>query len=100
MPAKNTAFLFPGQGSQFVGMGYALAQGFSVARDTYAEAENILDFPISKLSWFGPEDELNDTVNTQPALMVHSVAAWRVLLELQPDFIPAYVAGHSMGELS
>lgn len=100
MPVKNTAFLFPGQGSQFVGMGHALAQGFSVARDTYAEAENILDFPISKLSWLGPEDELNDTVNTQPALMVHSVAAWRVLLELQPDFIPAYVAGHSMGELS
>lgn len=100
MPAKNTVFLFPGQGSQFVGMGHALAQGFSVARDTYAEAENILDMPISKLSWFGPEDELNDTVNTQPALMVHSVAAWRVLRDLQLDFIPAYVAGHSMGELS
>ncbi len=98
-PTK-TAFLFPGQGSQKVGMGKELAAAHPEAGAIFAEADEILGFPISKLCWDGPEAELNDTINTQPALMVHSVAALRVFQKLHPNFRPAYVAGHSMGELS
>lgn len=97
---KHIAFLFPGQGSQSVGMGKELAINFPTARLTFEEGDEILGFALSSLSWEGPEAELNDTINTQPALMVHSVASLRVLNELHPELKPVFTAGHSMGELS
>jgi [acyl-carrier-protein] S-malonyltransferase len=96
----NTAFIFPGQGSQAIGMGKALADSFPVARTTFEEADSILGFPISKLCWEGPEAELGDTFNTQPALLTHSVAAWRVLMQELGGFHPLCLAGHSLGEFS
>lgn len=98
-PSK-TAFLFPGQGSQTVGMGLELTETYPVARATFAQADAVLGIPLSNLAWEGPKKQLNDTVNTQPALMVHSIAAVRVFQEKYPDFQPAFLAGHSMGELS
>lgn len=100
MQPESTAFLFPGQGSQSVGMGQALAQQYPIAKETFQQADEILGFSLTRLAWEGPEDELNDTINTQPALMVHSVAALRVLQQQFPEIKPAFVAGHSMGELS
>jgi len=97
---KTTAFVFPGQGSQAVGMGYDLAVHYPLAKQTFQEADDILGFPLSRLMWDGPEEDLNDTVNTQPALYVHSVAAQRVFSHLFPGFQSATVAGHSLGELS
>lgn len=96
----TTAFVFPGQGSQSVGMGKALAEVYPLARQTFAEADEILGFPLSRLMWEGPEAELNDTINTQPALFVHSLAVYRLFRALYPDFQPLAVAGHSLGELS
>src|SRR3990172_6526214 len=96
----HTAFVFPGQGSQKLGMGLELAAAYSAAREVFEEADELLDFPLSHICWEGPEDQLNDTVNTQPALLVHSVAALRVFQEANPSFQPAMVAGHSLGELS
>jgi [acyl-carrier-protein] S-malonyltransferase len=97
---QSTAFIFPGQGSQAVGMGKELAEKYSIAKETFDEADSILGFPLSQLMWDGPADALNETVNTQPALYVHSVAAWRTFTNLYPDLKPASVAGHSLGELS
>jgi [acyl-carrier-protein] S-malonyltransferase len=92
------AFLFPGQGSQFAGMGKALAGAYAAARRVFEEADEALGFPISRLSFEGPEDLLKLTENTQPALLAVSIAAAEVLKErgLTPD----YVAGHSLGEYS
>jgi [acyl-carrier-protein] S-malonyltransferase len=97
---KTSAFVFPGQGSQTVGMGKGLAATFPQAKQTFDEGDDILGFSLSSLMWEGPETELNDTVNTQPALYVHSVAAYRFFAHLYPDFVPASVSGHSLGELS
>jgi [acyl-carrier-protein] S-malonyltransferase len=97
---RTTAFIFPGQGSQGVGMGKELAQTYPTARMVFEEADDVLGFPLSNLMWEGPAEELNETINTQPALYVHSMAALRVFEELYLDFRPAYVAGHSLGELS
>ena len=97
---KTTAFVFPGQGSQAVGMGKEVAAQFSIAKETFEEADSILGFPISQLMWEGPDTDLHETVNTQPALYIHSIAAWRTFTHLYPDFKPVSVAGHSLGELS
>jgi len=96
---QTTAFVFPGQGSQSVGMGRDLAAQYPIAHQTFDEADSILGFPLSRLMWEGPEAELNETVNTQPALYVHSIAAWRTFSSLTP-LKPAALAGHSLGELS
>ena len=100
LDSKTTAFVFPGQGSQAVGMGKDLASGYEVARQTFQEADEILRTSFSSLMWEGPESDLNDTVNTQPALFIHSVVSFRVFAQLYPDFKPAALAGHSLGELS
>jgi [acyl-carrier-protein] S-malonyltransferase len=94
----QTAFLFPGQGSQYAGMGMTLAERFLVAREAFQEADDAVGFPLSKLCFEGPSEALQLTENTQPALLAVSIAALRVLKEqgLQPD----YVAGHSLGEYS
>lgn len=97
---QTTAFIFPGQGSQTIGMGKDLAEQYPIAKQTFEEADSILGFAISKLIWDGPDSDLNDTVNTQPALYVHSLAAFRVFSHLYPDLKPASLAGHSLGELS
>lgn len=94
------ALLFPGQGSQVLGMGKTLAQEYPIAGAVFEQADQLLNESLSRLAWEGPLDELNDTLNTQPALLVHSVAALFVLQQVQPGLQPAFVAGHSMGELS
>lgn len=68
---QTTAFIFPGQGSQAVGMGKDLAAQFPIATETFDEADSILGFSLSRLMWEGPDTELNETINTQPALYVH-----------------------------
>jgi [acyl-carrier-protein] S-malonyltransferase len=100
MQPQQTAFIFPGQGSQSLGMGSELVKAYPTARQVFAEADELLGFPLSHLAWEGPEEALNDTLNTQPALLVHSVADLRIFQEHFPGFLPAFVAGHSMGELS
>jgi len=96
---QTTAFIFPGQGSQAVGMGKDLAAQFPTAKQIFDEADSILGFSLSKILWEGPAEELNETINTQPALYVHSIAAW-MTYTLLPSPKPATVAGHSLGELS
>ena len=92
------AFVFPGQGSQAVGMGKALADEFEICARTFAEADAALGEPLSDLIFNGPADTLTLTENTQPAILAMSVAAWR-LLESK-GITPAFVAGHSLGEYS
>ncbi len=92
------AALFPGQGSQAVGMGRDLAERWPAAAAVFAELDRGLGFKLSELCWSGPEDELRLTTNTQPALLAHSVAAWRVLTD--GGLRVEAVAGHSLGEYS
>jgi len=92
------AFLFPGQGSQEVGMGKDLAQNHAIARQTFEEADDVLGYALSHVCFEGPEEKLRMTEITQPAILTASVAAWRVLRE--NGFEPDLVAGHSLGEYS
>ena len=96
--SQSIAFLFPGQGSQAVGMGKELAEKYSVARQTFAEADEALGYKLSQLCFEGPEEKLRLTEITQPAILTASVAAWRVLHEKGVN--PSFVAGHSLGEYS
>jgi [acyl-carrier-protein] S-malonyltransferase len=96
--STKIAFLFPGQGSQTVGMGRELSERYPIAAQTFAEADEALGFSISKLCFEGPEEDLRLTENTQPAIMTVSVAAARVLAE--HGVKPALAAGHSLGEWS
>ncbi|HEY0263549.1 MAG TPA: ACP S-malonyltransferase [Granulicella sp.] len=98
MSTPTLAFLFPGQGSQSVGMGRDLYDNFPAARAVIDEADAALGFPLSKLLFEGPEDDLKLTENTQPAILTVSVAATRVLAER--GIRPAFAAGHSLGEYS
>ncbi len=97
---RTTAALFPGQGSQALGMAADFAREYALARDTFAEADAILGYALSEICWQGPAAALDQTANTQPALYVSSLAIWRVLRELLPAAQPAWLAGHSLGELS
>src|SRR5580704_7634515 len=92
----KTAFLFPGQGSQFAGMGKSLAEAFPEAARIFEQADDALGFSISKLCFEGPDDQLKLTENTQPALLAVSTAANAVLRDL--GWTPDFVAGHSLGE--
>lgn len=94
----SLGLLFPGQGSQHVGMGRALARSFPVAADTFEEADAVLDAPLSEVAWEGPEEDLTRTRNAQPAILVHSVAVYRVLRDRLPPV--AVAAGHSLGEFT
>ena len=98
MNQSSIAFLFPGQGSQAIGMGKDLAERYPIARQTFEEADAALGFKISVLCFEGPEDQLRLTENTQPAILTVSVAAWRVLNE--KGIHAALLAGHSLGEYS
>jgi len=93
---RKLAFVFPGQGSQAVGMGKDLAENYSVAADVFKRADDALGCSISELCFNGPEDELKQTINTQPALFVTSAAALEVARE--KGLSPAFAAGHSVGE--
>jgi [acyl-carrier-protein] S-malonyltransferase len=96
---NNLAFVFPGQGSQYVGMGKDLSAQFPIAKQVFAEADDALGCALSELCFCGPETELKLTENTQPALLATSVAALRVL-EAETHLRPVFVAGHSLGEYS
>jgi len=93
------AFVFPGQGSQYVGMGRALYEAYPEAREVFAEADARLGYPLSRLCFEGPEEQLNDTFYTQPAILAVSVAAWRAW-QARGGPPPDAVAGHSLGEFT
>jgi [acyl-carrier-protein] S-malonyltransferase len=96
---KSIAFIFPGQGSQYVGMGKEFFENFSVAKKTFEEADDTLHFSISRLCFEGPEETLKLTENTQPAMLATSIAALKVL-QAEKGMVPQFTAGHSLGEYS
>jgi [acyl-carrier-protein] S-malonyltransferase len=91
------AYVFPGQGAQYVGMGKSLYENHSIAKDLFKKANNILDFDITKVMFDGTEEDLKQTKITQPAIFLHSVILTRIMSD---DFKPDMVAGHSLGEFS
>ncbi len=97
---STVAFLFPGQGSQVVGMGHSIAQAHPIARQTFEQANDILNTDFSDLIFNGPDHALNDTYNTQAALYIVSIATLRALQQQLPAAIPAFAAGHSLGEFT
>jgi [acyl-carrier-protein] S-malonyltransferase len=94
----KTACIFPGQGSQYVGMGRDLYETHPAAREVFDEADRLLGFKLSEVCFKGPEERLRQTRYTQPTILVHSVAVWRIFE--QEGFRPDFVAGHSVGEYS
>ncbi|HEX3557337.1 MAG TPA: ACP S-malonyltransferase [Thermoanaerobaculia bacterium] len=100
LASRKIAFVFPGQGAQKVGMGRVWAEAVPAARAAFEEADAALGFPLSRLCWEGPEEELGLTENTQPALVATSIAIHRALGVLAPEFAPVAMAGHSLGEYS
>ena len=97
---ETTAYVFPGQGSQFVGMGAELADASPVAKAVFQEADDLLGYSLSELCWNGPEETLNETEYTQPALLTHAVAALSAAREQFPELQAASAAGHSLGQFS
>ena len=95
----KTAYIFPGQGSQSVGMGKDLFDNFEAAREVFAQADEALGFSLSEMCFSGEESDLQLTANTQPAILTTSVAAYRAMVS-EGFAEPAYVAGHSLGEYS
>ena len=95
---SKTAFIFPGQGSQYVGMGTDICDAFPAARDTFDVADQVLEFDLADICFNGPEEKLRETRYTQPAILAHSVAVWRVIES--KGISPEFVAGHSVGEYS
>ncbi len=96
----SIAFLFPGQGSQFVGMGRGLIDQYPEARAIFDQADQILGVSLTRVCLDGPEDQLTDTVNAQPAILITSIATLRVIEKHAPHIKPTFVAGHSLGEFS
>ena len=94
---KKTAFLFPGQGAQFVGMGKDLYENYDVAKKIFDTADKILGKSITKLCFEGPEEDLKQTVNTQPSIVTMSISALEVF-KSQLNITPKFTAGHSLGE--
>ncbi|MCK9408570.1 MAG: ACP S-malonyltransferase, partial [Bacteroidetes bacterium] len=92
----SVAYIFPGQGSQYVGMGKDLCEQYPVVKEYFYEADAVLGFSLSKTCFEGPDEELKQTKNTQPAIFLHSIALWNLLKPADA----AMVAGHSLGEYS
>jgi [acyl-carrier-protein] S-malonyltransferase len=100
MDWTKIAFVFPGQGSQVMGMGKDVAAAYPAARQIFEQADAVLGFDLTDLCFNGPEHDLNDTINTQPALYVCGMAVLRAFQAERPDAVPGFAAGHSLGEFT